>query len=86
VAPCDVSGVPRAPDPDPALSAVLKRLREERKVTQETLAFHAGLSVGTLGRIEVGRTAPSWDSVCRIIDALGVSLSELAKAIEAERK
>lgn len=77
--------MPRAPDPDPALAAVLKRLREERKITQETLAYNAGLSVGTLGRIEVARTVPSWDSVCRIIAALNVSLSELAKAVEAER-
>jgi DNA-binding XRE family transcriptional regulator len=77
--------VPRSPAPDPVLAAVLKRMREEREITQETLAFHAGLSVGTLGRIEVARTAPSWDSVCRIIDALNVSLSELAKAIEAQR-
>ncbi len=77
--------VPRSPDPDPALAATLKRLREEREITQETLAYHAGLSVGTLGRIEVGRTAPSWDSVRRIIDALDVSLAELAAAIEAQR-
>jgi transcriptional regulator with XRE-family HTH domain len=83
--PCDVSRVPRAPDPDRILAAVLKRLREERGVTQETLAYHAGISVGTLGRIETARTAPSWDSVCRIIDALGVSLAELAAAIEALR-
>jgi len=76
--------VPRAPDPDPALAAVLKRLREERNITQETLAYHAGLSVGTLGRIEVARTAPSWDSVRRIIDALGITLAELAAAIEAQ--
>jgi DNA-binding XRE family transcriptional regulator len=80
-----VPSVPRSPDPDQALAAVLKRMREERKITQETLAYNAGLSVGTLGRIEVARTAPSWDSVCRIIDALDVSLSELAAAIEAER-
>ncbi len=76
--------MPRAPDPDPALATVLKRLREERKITQETLAYHAGLSVGTLGRIEVARTAPSWDSVRRIIDALGITLAELAAAIEAQ--
>jgi len=77
--------VPRSATPDLALAVVLKRLREERQITQEALAYNAGLSVGTLGRIEVGRTAPSWDSVRRIIDALGVSLSELAKAVEAER-
>lgn len=77
--------MPRSATPDLALAVVLKRLREERQITQEALAYNAGLSVGTLGRIEVGRTAPSWDSVRRIIDALGVSLSELAKAVEAER-
>lgn len=77
--------MPRSPAPDKALAAVLKRLREEREITQETLAYNAGLSVGTLGRIEVARTAPSWDSVCRIIDAMGVSLTELAAAVEAER-
>jgi len=48
VAPCDGSRVPRSPDPDVALAAALKRLREERKITQETLAYNAGLSVGTL--------------------------------------
>ena len=55
-------------------------------MTQETLAFHAGLSVGTLGRIEVGRTAPSWDSVRRIIDALGVTMADLGAAVDAERR
>lgn len=61
-------------------------MREERRVTQEALAYNAGLSVGTLGRIEVARTAPSWDSVRRIIDALGVSLRELADAIDAQER
>jgi transcriptional regulator with XRE-family HTH domain len=77
--------VPRAPAPDHALAAVLKRLREERGMTQESVAWHAGIAVATLQKIEHGQTAPSWDSVRRITDALGVSLAELAAAIEAER-
>ena len=76
--------MPRSPAPDQALAAVLKRLREQRNVTQESLAYNAGISVGTLARIEGTKTAPSWDTVRRIIAALNVSLSELAKAIEAE--
>ena len=75
--------VPRSPAPDQTLAAVLKQLREQRGITQEMLAYRAGLSVGTLGRIEVGRTAPSWDSVQRIIEALGVTLADLAAVIEA---
>jgi transcriptional regulator with XRE-family HTH domain len=78
--------VPRAPNPDRALAAVLKRLREEHDQTQEALAWHAGIAVATLQKIEHAQTAPSWDSVCRIIDALDVPLVKLAKAVEAERK
>ncbi|HSZ06767.1 MAG TPA: helix-turn-helix transcriptional regulator [Solirubrobacteraceae bacterium] len=78
--------MPRAPDPDRALSAVLKRLRDEHGETQESVAWHAGIAVATLQKIEHGQTSPHWDSVCRIIDALDVSLVELAKAVEAERK
>jgi DNA-binding XRE family transcriptional regulator len=79
-----VRTVPRAPKPDKALAAALKRLRDERAVTQETVAWHAGIAVATLAKIENAQTAPSWDSVRRIIDALGVKLSELAAAVEAQ--
>lgn len=77
--------MPRAPQPDQALAAVLKRLRDERQTTQEAVAWHAGIAVATLAKIENAQTAPSWDSVCRIIGALDVSLAELAAAVEAER-
>jgi transcriptional regulator with XRE-family HTH domain len=76
--------VPRAPQPDTALASVLKRAREDREMTQEAVAWNAGVAVATLAKIENAQTAPSWDSVRRIIDALGVSLAELAAAIEAE--
>jgi transcriptional regulator with XRE-family HTH domain len=78
--------MPRSPSPDPALAAALKRLREGRSMTQETLAFRAGVSVGTLGRIETARTVPSWDTVRRIITALDVNLSKLASTIETEER
>jgi transcriptional regulator with XRE-family HTH domain len=77
--------VPRSPAPDQALATVLKRLREEHPMTQEAVAWHAGIAVATLAKIENAQTAPSWDSVCRVIDALGVSLTELAAAVESER-
>lgn len=83
---CKGFRMPRAPAPDLSLAAALKGLREQRAITQEALASSAGISVGTLARIEGGRTAPSWDSVRRIIDALGVSFAELAAALDARRK
>jgi DNA-binding XRE family transcriptional regulator len=50
-------------------------------VTQETVAWHAGIAVATFQKIEHGQTARSWYSVRRIIDALGVSLADLAAAV-----
>jgi transcriptional regulator with XRE-family HTH domain len=75
--------MPRSPTPDQTLAFTLRQLRVERGETQESLAYMAGISVGTLGRIESGRATPSWDSVRRIIAGMGVSLSELASRIES---
>jgi len=73
------------PVPDPALGPVLKALREQRGLTQEALGPMAGITTGTLSKIETGQTNCAWVTVMQIIDALGVTLSELAAAIEAER-
>lgn len=54
-------------------------------MTQEAVAWHAGIAVATLAKIENAQTAPSWDSVRRIIDSMGVSLAELAASIEAAK-
>jgi transcriptional regulator with XRE-family HTH domain len=75
--------VPRSAKPDPKLAAVLKRLREDRGLTQEHVAWHASISVSTLAKIENAQTAPHWDSVMRILTALDVPLAELAVALEA---
>jgi transcriptional regulator with XRE-family HTH domain len=68
--------------PDPALAALLKQLREEREVTQEQLAFDAGITASALSRIERGLNSPGWMTLKRIVDALDVSLIELANALE----
>jgi len=72
------------PTPDPALAATLRRLREARGLTQEQLAHDAGITMGTLSKIETMTAAPAWLTVRQIADALGVSLSELAAAVESE--
>jgi transcriptional regulator with XRE-family HTH domain len=79
-------GMSRAPAPDPALATVLRRLRTDRGITLEALAFESGVSIGSLGRIELGRSSAAWSTVGQIADALGVSLTELAAAVEAERR
>lgn len=68
--------------PDLLLAATLKRLREERHVSQERLAKRAGITVSALSKVECGHNNPSWTTVTRIADALGVSLAELGAALE----
>jgi transcriptional regulator with XRE-family HTH domain len=78
--------VPRKPVPDLALAAVLRRLRTERGESQEAVAYRSGLSSGSYARIELAQSAPGWDTVCSIADALGVSMAKLGAAVEAERR
>jgi transcriptional regulator with XRE-family HTH domain len=80
---CHVLIVGRPSRPDPALAAALRQLREDRYLTREALAFQAGITSGSLARIELGTAAPGWDTVRRLARALGVSLNEIASAVEA---
>jgi transcriptional regulator with XRE-family HTH domain len=74
--------VSRKSVPDPALAAALRRLRTESGATQESLAHSSGLTTGTLARIELGQASPAWVTVRQIVAALGVTLVELAMAVE----
>lgn len=76
--------MPRTAGSDPQLAAAIKRLRESRGITQEALAHDAGITTGTLSKIELGTTSPAWVTVRAIAKALGVKISELAR--EAERR
>jgi transcriptional regulator with XRE-family HTH domain len=69
---------------DPALGRVVRQLREARQLTQEELASRAGVTFGTVSRLESAKSAPAWATVRRIIAALDASLADLAAAIEAE--
>ncbi len=76
----------RSPAPDPVLSDVMRRLREDRGLTLEALAFKSGVSISSLGRIELGRTSAAWSTVVQVADALGVSMGKLGAAVDAERR
>jgi transcriptional regulator with XRE-family HTH domain len=73
----------RSSTPDPALAATLRRMREERGISREALAFRAGVTASALARIELAHTTPGWDTVRRVAAALDVSMVELSGAIEA---
>lgn len=76
--------MPRSGNPDAALAAAVRRLRIERNLTQEAVAFRAGVTTGSVARLELGQSVPGWDTVRQIASALDTSLRELAVAIEAE--
>lgn len=65
--------------PQPALGKAIRHLRHERSVSQEALAYEAGVTSGTLSLIERGQSNPTWGTVKAIATALGVNIAELAK-------
>ncbi|HEY2631844.1 MAG TPA: helix-turn-helix transcriptional regulator [Solirubrobacteraceae bacterium] len=74
----------RSSDADPALAAVLRRLRTKRGETQEDLGYRVRLTAGSLSRIEQGQANPTWSTVRKIADGLDITLIELVKAVERE--
>jgi transcriptional regulator with XRE-family HTH domain len=69
--------------PNPALGITLRRLREERGLTLEDVAYQAGVTVGSLARIELVQSSPRWETVRSILPVLGVPLTRFAVALEA---
>jgi DNA-binding XRE family transcriptional regulator len=70
--------------PDPDLAPVLRRLREQRGLSQEAVARRAGISLNSYARIEGGLANPSWTTGRAIAEALDVTLEELGRLVEAE--
>ena len=55
----------------------VRKYRQQRKLTQEELAFEAKIDLTYMGGIERGRRNPSLLVMARIADALGVALPTL---------
>jgi transcriptional regulator with XRE-family HTH domain len=63
------------------LGAQLRRLRLDRKWSQEYLAELAGLNYKYVGRIELGKADPGADVLVRLARALSVPVGELFDTI-----
>jgi transcriptional regulator with XRE-family HTH domain len=74
--------MPSAHPPSPGLGKAIRRLREQRNMTQEGLAHEAGSTAATISAIERGVSNPSWGTVEAIAAALGVSIADVAKQME----
>ena len=72
----------RPSTPDPALATTLRRMRAERGITREALAFRSGITAGSLARIELAQAAPGWDTVRLLAKGLDISMVELSAAVE----
>ncbi|MGH2939406.1 MAG: helix-turn-helix domain-containing protein [Solirubrobacterales bacterium] len=68
--------------PQPALGAAIRAVREKRGEKQQAVADRAGIALPTLSHIEAGHANPTWATTRDIADALGVSVSQLAKLAE----
>ncbi len=78
----DFCGVSPLEGPSHALATAIRQLREDRGITQEDLAHDAGITTGTLSKIERCLANPSWTTVERIARALGTNVARLAAAAE----
>ncbi|MCJ7645593.1 helix-turn-helix domain-containing protein [bacterium] len=65
-----------------AFPKVLKRLREEKHLTQQQLAFESGLHRTYISQLERGIKSPSLDTLQKLSEALEIRLSELIIQIE----
>ena len=61
------------------LAKRIKALREQRGLSQESLAAKAGVSRGDLARLETGRHDPTVGTVEKLAKALRVKVTDLLK-------
>jgi transcriptional regulator with XRE-family HTH domain len=59
------------------IGKAVKAIREEKGITQEKLAFEAGLNRAYIGYIERGERNPSTETLVKIAKALKVSPKDL---------
>jgi transcriptional regulator with XRE-family HTH domain len=78
-----VSSMPPRESPDAELARAVRTLREQRGLTQEGLAHEAGLTFGSVSKIETARSNPAWTTVRHIAKALGVSMAELGRLVDS---
>jgi transcriptional regulator with XRE-family HTH domain len=67
-----------------AIAAVIRRLRKQRKISQNVLSGLAGMERSHLGMVETGGRVPNLYTIWRIADALDMRPSELVALIEEE--
>ncbi|HEX7154393.1 MAG TPA: helix-turn-helix transcriptional regulator [Thermoanaerobaculia bacterium] len=65
--------------------ATVRRIREERGLSQDRLCEAAGLSQRYLSALERGENSPTLTVILQLCDALGVSPAELLEEVWKQR-
>ena len=66
------------------IGEIIRRLRENKKLSQIKLAEMSGIEQSKISRIESSKTTPKFDIVCMLSDALGLSPKDLWKAYQSQ--
>jgi transcriptional regulator with XRE-family HTH domain len=66
-----------------AFARVLITLREERGITQETLAFDSGYHPKYISLLERGKYSPSLTAILEIARALNITGADLVRRVES---
>lgn len=71
-------------EPEEAFGAVLRSLRKQRELSQETLALNAEVERNYISLIELGKNSPSIRILFKLCKALDVSPSAFLANVEAQ--
>ncbi|HEX5988970.1 MAG TPA: helix-turn-helix transcriptional regulator [Solirubrobacterales bacterium] len=76
------AGVPRRRDPQVGLARAIRKVRADADLNQAELARLVEVDPSQMSRLEKGKGNPSWGTMRRIAEALGVELADLAALAE----
>lgn len=62
----------------------LRKIREDRKLSQEELAFRSKLDRTYISLLERGKRRPTLNTIFALAAQLGIAPSEIVRSVEAE--
>lgn len=65
-----------------ALGKAIKRIRRQKKLSQEEVSFTSGVSRGYISQIERGANSPTHDTVIAICKGLEITFLQLAQVFD----
>lgn len=72
--------------PEEAFKIVLKKIRIQKKRSQEALALDSSLERSHIGLLERGQRTPNFSTLFKVAKGLGIPASKLVKAVETEMR